>query len=70
MKWGLGQSPKRVDNQSVAIDKIFTSNSCCFVKCNHSFKVSFEKTLGEVKVNLGPEIPSGYYVIGSSWSGA
>ena len=54
MKWGLGQSPKRVDNQSVAIDKIFTSNSCCFVKCNHSFKISFGKILGEDKSGTWP----------------
>uniref|UniRef100_UPI0035686AA8 hypothetical protein n=1 Tax=Mariniphaga sediminis TaxID=1628158 RepID=UPI0035686AA8 len=65
----------QVDNQSVVMNevlqvKFFTSNSRCFVKSSHSLKVSFEKILGEVKVNLGSEIPSGCYVFGSSWSGA
>jgi hypothetical protein len=54
MKWGLGQSPKQVDNQSVVINKVLSvkflaSNLRCFLKFNHFFKVSFEKILGEDK---------------------
>ncbi|RIH63362.1 hypothetical protein D1164_20470 [Mariniphaga sediminis] len=59
MKWGLGQSPKQVDNQSVVMNRVlqvkfFTSNSRCFVKFNHSLKVSFEKILGEDKSEPWP----------------
>ena len=50
MKWGLGQSPKQVDNQSVVMNsvlqvKFLALNSHCFVRSDHTFKVSFGRIL-------------------------